>query len=188
MSDGGGRSGISPWLVAAGAFLWFRRSKRREQEARGRPQVDAGRFMRDIVTEDGRPALQVQASLYEPDPSSTEQWVHVRLEGSAANQEHLAITLQEAGGSTDVVAVMAPLGTRRRVNSVDCYVVGGLAGHLPPWAVTRWGAQLRAVHLARGGQPSAVHARIVREPLTEGTDGPGMLGLDVLMPEAFEVG
>ncbi len=141
--------------------------------------------MRDIVTEDGRPALQVQAALYEPDPTSDEQWVEVRLAGSEPNQEHLAITLRETGGSTEVVAVMAPLGTRRRVNSVDCYVVGGLAGHLPPWAVTRWGAQLRAAHLARGGQPSAVPARIVHE--ADGGSGP-TLGLEVLMPEAFEAG
>jgi hypothetical protein len=185
VGDGGGRSGISPWLVAAGAFLWFRRSKRREQEARGHPQVDATRFMRDIVTEDGRAALQVQASLYEPDPDAPEQWVHVRLEGIESNQEHLGLTLREAGGSTEAVAVMLPHGTRRRVNSVDCYVVGGLAGHLPQWAVTRWGAQLRAAHFARGGQPSAVPARIVRVP-----DGRGRvtLGLEVLMPEAFEVG
>jgi len=185
VGDGVGRSGISPWIVAVGAFLWFRRSKHREQEARGHPQVDAARFMRDIVTEDGRAALQVQASLYEPDPDSSEQWVHVRLEGSEANQEPLAITQREAGGSTEAVAVMVPLGTRRRVNSVDCYVVGGLAGHLPRWAVQRWGDQLRSVHLARGGQPSAVPARIVRET---GVRGGVVLRLDVLMPESFEVG
>lgn len=183
MSDGGGRSGISPWLVAAGAFLWFRRSSRRAKQAEGRTEVDAGRFLRDIVTEDGRAALQVQAALYEPEPASDEQWVHVRLEGTEANQEHLAITRREAGGSTEAVAVMVPLGTRRRVNSVDCYLVGGLAGHLPQWAVQRWGSQLRAAHIARGGQPSAVHARIVCD-----ADGVGTLGLDVLMPEAFEAG
>jgi hypothetical protein len=185
VSDGARRSGISPWLLAAGVFLWFRRSDRRAKEARARPEVDAGRFMRDIVTEDGRAALQVQASLYEPDPTSPEQWQHVRLEGSEANQEHLGITLREADGASDAVAVMVPLGTRRRVNAVDCYVIGGLAGHLPDWAVERWGAQLRAVHLARGGQPSAVPARIVHEADAAGVT---RLGLEVLMPEAFEVG
>jgi hypothetical protein len=185
MSDIGGRSRFRPLLIAAGAFLWFRRSSRRTREARVRPQVAVDRFMRHIVTEDGREALQVDAALYEPDPNSSEQWIGVRSEGSESYQEHLGITLRESDGTTDVIAVLVPLGTKRRVNVVDCYLVGGVAGHLPRWAVTRWGAQLRAVHLARAGQPSAVHGRIVRDVLPGGAE---VLALDLLMPEAFMTG
>jgi hypothetical protein len=185
MSDSGGRSRFPPLLIAAGAFLWFRRSSERAQEARARPQIAVDRFMRQIVTEDGREALQVDAALYEPEPNSPEQWIGVRVEGSESYQEHLEITLRESDGVTDVIAVMVPLGTKRRVNVVDCYLVGGVAGHLPRWAVERWGAQLRTVHLARAGQPSAVHGRIVRDVLPGGVQ---VLALDLLMPEAFRTG
>jgi hypothetical protein len=181
MTGDGGRSGIAPWLLLGAAVLWFRGSDRR-RGATQRSAPDAERFMQRITIADGREVLQVQAVIYEPEPNSTEQWVHVQLDGSEANQEHLALTLDETGGAPDVVAVLVPLGTRRRVNAVDCYVAGGLAGHLPAWAVARWGDQLRAVHLARDGQPSAVHARIVRE----GDEGRSPhSALEVLMPEAF---
>jgi hypothetical protein len=182
MSDAQGRSGIPPWLVAVGALLWWRSSTRRAAERARPPRYEAERFMRDIVTADGREALEVQAVLYEPDPTSLEQWVHVRVEGSQDHQQHLLITQQESADN-EVVVILVPLGTRRRVNVVDCYLVGGVGGHLPPWAVARWGAQLRQLHLARAGQPSAVRGRIVVEVGASGTQS---LALEVLMPETFE--
>jgi hypothetical protein len=197
MSDGPQRSGIPAWLVVGAAIAWLGRSRRRTKDEQARAQADADRYMRRVVLEDGQEALQAEVVLSEPDAASLGRWQLVRVEGVGANQSHLGVTLAQppasrgegpidvrgpAGETFDLAAVLVPLGTRRRVNAVDCYVTGGLAGHLPAAAVSRWGDQLRTVLRARGGQPSAVPARIVREG---GPGGEGLLQLDVLMPDTF---
>lgn len=197
MSDGPQRSGVPAWVVVGAAIAWLGRSRRRTREEQSRAQADADRSMRRVVLEDGQEALRAEVILSEPDAASLDRWQLVRVEGVGANQSHLVATLAQpvasrgegaidvrgpAGETLDLAAVLVPLGTRRRVNAVDCYLTGGLAGHLPAAAVSRWGDQLRTVHRARGGQPSAVPARIVRG---DGPGGDALLQLDVLLPDTF---
>lgn len=197
MSDGPQRSGVPAWMVVGAVIASLARRLRRTREEQSRAQADAGRFVRRVVLEDGQEALRAEVILLEPDAASPDRWWLVRVEGAGANQSHLVATLAQppasrgegpidvrgpAGEMLDLAAVLVPFGTRRRVNAVDCYVTGGLAGHLPAAAVSRWGEQLRTAHRARGGQPSAVPARIVRG---DGPGGDALLQLDVLLPDAF---
>lgn len=201
MSDGG-RSGISPWLVGLGGYLLYRRGRRRREEdaasgragrsgggrggGRGRwgGGADGAGPLRDVTLPDGREVLQVSASMFEPDPDSDELWRRIVVEGTAANQDALELTMREVAmgddQAEDVPVVLMPLGTRRRVNSVDVYATGGRIGHLPDHAVLAVGDSIRATHLAHD-QPCAVRSRIVRE-------GSGALAAEVLLPEVFEPG
>jgi len=200
MSDPG-RSGISPWLVGLGGYLLYRRGRRRSEGAsasggsdrrRGRGGgrgrwgggADGAGPLRDVTLPDGREVLQVSASLFEPDPDSDELWRRIVVEGTAANQEALELTMREVAAGDDQVedvpVVLMPLGTRRRVNAVDVYATGGRIGHLPEYAVLAVGDSIRATHLAHD-QPCAVRSRIVRE-------GSGALAVEVLLPETFEPG
>jgi len=196
MSDGG-RSGISPWLVGLGGYLLYRRGRRRKEEAsgassrRGRPGrgtwgagPDGPGAMRSVTLPDGREVLQVSASMFEPDPDSEEVWRRIAVEGTAAAQEELEITMRElAPGedqAVDVPVVLLAMGTRREVNAVDVFATGGRIGHLPAHAVLAVGDSIRATQLAHD-QPCAVRSRIVRE-------GTGTLSAEVLLPETFEPG
>lgn len=197
MSDGG-RSGLSPWLVGLGGYLLYRRGRRRGEESagtagrsrrgrargRGRSGAAGPGPLRDVILPDGRKALQVSASMFEPDPASDEVWRRVPVEGTGANQTALELTLREVAAgrdeAQDVPAVLMPLGTRRRVNAVDVYATGGRIGHLPEHAVRAVGDSLRVTQLAHD-QPCAVPSRILRDPT-------GALVAEVLLPEAFEPG
>jgi len=201
MSDGG-RSGISPWLVGLGGYLLYRRGRRRAEEAssgagrrgsgrgggRGRGRWGGGADgtgpLRDVTLPDGREVLQVSASMFEPDPQSDELWRRIVVEGTAAHQQALELTMHEVAAgqdqAEDVPVVLMPLGTKRRVNAVDVYATGGRVGHLPEYAVLAVGDSIRATHLAHD-QPCAVRSRIVRE-------GSGVLAAEVLLPETFEPG
>jgi hypothetical protein len=178
MSDQG-RSGVSPWLLGLGGYLLYRRARRARR--RGEESAAAGGR---VTLPDGREVLQVSASMFEPDPDSDEVWRRVRVEGTAAQQEALELTLHElAPGAQqihDVPAVLVPLGTRRRVNAVDVYLTGGRAGHLPEHAVLAVGDSIRTTQLAHD-QPCAVPSRIARETS-------GLLAVEVLLPETFEPG
>jgi hypothetical protein len=197
MSNGSQRSGVPAWLVVGAAFAWFGRARRRAKEAKERAGTGSDRFLRRVVLGDGQEALQADVVLVEPDAATLGGWERVRIQSASSDRTSLLTTLAQppelrgsgpidvegpGGEHFDLAAVLLPMGTRRRVNAVDCYVTGGLAGHLPSTAVARWGDQLRQVHLARGGQASAVPARIVRD---DGPGGTGLLQLDVLMPPNF---
>jgi len=189
--SGGGRSGIPAWLVGIGGYLLYRQGRRAGEGDAGRPDRagragGAGRpaFLRDVTLPDGREALEVSASMFEPDPDDDEVWRRVHLEGTAACQEALELTLAElapgAGQVEDVPVVLLPLGTRRRVNAVDAYATGGRIGHLSEHVVAAVGDSVRATQEALG-QPCGVWGRIVRE-------GTGVLAVDVLLPEVFAPG
>jgi len=192
--NGGGRSGISPWLVGLGGYLLYRRGRRRKEESSsaagrsGRGSWGAGPdgpgAMRSVTLPDGRQVLQVSTSMFEPDPQSEEVWRRIAVEGTAAAQEELEITMHEVAPgedqAVDVPVVLLPMGTRRQVNAVDVFATGGRIGHLPAHAVLAVGDSIRAVQFAHD-QPCAVRSRIVRE-------GTGMLSAEVLLPEVFEPG
>jgi hypothetical protein len=192
--SGGGRSGISPWLLGLGGLLLYRRGRRRREESSsgaGRPGrgswgagPDGSGAMRDVTLPDGRTAMQVSASMFEPDPQSDEVWRRIAVEGTAGAQEELEITMREVAPgedqAVDVPVFLMPMGTRRQVNAVDVFATGGRIGHLPTHAVLAVGDSIRAVQLAHG-QPCAVRSRIVRE-------GTGTLSAEVLLPETFEPG
>lgn len=153
--------------------------------------------LRDIVLPDGRDAVQITAELFFREEGSTKRWRRVVVEGTGAAQAEIEATLREvaagggaqAGGAAqagggagllpaeDVPMVLMPLGTRRRVNAVDVYGVGGRVGHLPGYAVAAVGDEIRSVHLAND-RPCAVMSRI---SLGEG----GALVVELLMPESF---
>jgi len=199
--SGGGRSGPPAWLIGLGGYMLYRQGRRRgETSGAGgsgpvRSQRGGGRGrwgggpdgsgpLRNVTLPDGREALQVSASMFEPDPDSDELWRRIVVEGSASEQEALELTLRESAPGDDQVedvpVVLMPLGTRRRVNAVDVYATGGRIGHLPAHAVQAVGDSIRATHLAHD-QPCAVRSRIVRE-------GSGVLAAEVLLPETFEPG
>jgi hypothetical protein len=140
--------------------------------------------MRSVTLPDGREVLQVSTSMFEPDPDSDEVWRRIVVEGTAASQEELEITMRElAPGedqAVDVPVVLLPMGTRRQVNAVDVFAPGGRIGHLPEHAVLAVGDSIRATQLAHD-QPCSVRSRIVRE-------GTGTLSAEVLLPETFEPG
>lgn len=206
MADSGS-SGVSPWLVGLVGFFLYRRGRRRAErkaERRAGGGASGGRRrrrdrgpLRDVQLPDGRLALQVTTSLFEPDAAGARQqgdggsdggevWRRVRLEGtgSTAAQEAFALTLGEvapgAHEAEDVPVVLMPLGTRRRVNAVDVYATGGRLGHLPAHAVRSVGASIRATQQA-DGRPCAVLARIM--PAHSGE-----LAAEVLLPETFTPG
>jgi len=172
-SDGSQRSGVSPWLVGLIGYGLYRRGRR----AGGRSTPRSGRTS-------AAPArmTQVEASLFGPDPTSDEQWQRVGLDGYAATQDALALTVGTVGdpslGADDVPVVLVPLGTRRRVNAVDAYATGGRLGSLPERAVRAIGQSLRATQVANG-RPCAVPGRIRR-------DATGHWTAEVLLPEVFE--
>jgi hypothetical protein len=198
MSEGSQGSGISPWLVGLLGYGLYRRGRRRAQRdaERDQPRGDwRGRRqpggpladfpLREVRLPDGREALQVTASMFEPDPDSSEVWRRVTLEGAASSQDALALTVSEVAregvdaSTGEVPMVLMPLGTHRRVEAVDVHATGGLVGQLPDEAVRAVGESLRATHLAQG-QPCAVPGRIHRH-------GPsGLHYAEVLLPEAFE--
>jgi hypothetical protein len=196
MSDRG-RSGVSPWLVGLVGFLLYRRGRRRGEERGhggsgedgrdrwgGRP--DGRGPLREVRLPDGREALEVTASMFEPDPAVVggETWRRIPLDGTAGAQEAFELTLTEvaagARSAEDVPVVLMPLGTRRRVNAVDVYATGGRLGHLPEHAVRAVGDSIRATHLA-DDRPCAVRARIAVDPS-------GALSAEVLLPETFTPG
>jgi hypothetical protein len=137
-----------------------------------------------VTLPDGREALQVSASMFEPDPDSDELWRRIVVEGSASEQEALELTLRESAPGDDqgedVPVVLMPLGTRRRVNAVDVYAAGGRIGHLPEHAVRAVGDSIRVTALAHD-QPCAVRSLIAR-------DTQGSLTVQVLLPETFDPG
>jgi hypothetical protein len=160
---------------------------------------DGGGPLRDIVLPDGRDAVQITAELFLREEGSTQRWRRVVVEGTGTAQAEIEATLREvaagggagagAGGSgaweggaallpaEDVPMVLMPLGTRRRVNAVDVYGVGGRVGNLPEYAVGAVGDEIRTVHLAND-RPCAVMSRISR-------GGTGALVVELLMPESF---
>lgn len=204
-----GRSGPSPWLIGLLGFLLYRRGRRRGEQsggrrrgrnghARGGQRHDGRGPLRDVRLPDGRDAVEVTASLFEPDPHAAEgareQWRRVVVEGTvtAASQQALALTLAEvapgARSAVDVPVVLMPLGTRRRVNAVDVYATGGRLGHLPAHAVRAVGDSIRATHLA-DDRPCAVRALIAPDPSDVSSDvSSDALGVEVLLPEAFVPG
>lgn len=184
MSDGSERSGISPWLVGLIGYGLYRRGQR---HGRAATDAGAGSPMRQIRLPDGRDALQVTVSMFEPDQGSPELWRRVALEGAAEAQDALELTVVEVtregvdASTGDVPMVLLPLGTRRRVQSVDVHATGGLVGRLPDAAVRAVGESLRRTQLAIG-RPCAVPGRIHR-------DGPsGARSAEVLLPEGFRPG
>lgn len=161
---------------------------------------DGGGPLRDIVLPDGRDAIQITAELFLREEGSTKRWRRVVVEGTGTAQAEIEATLREvaaggaagvgAGGAAgvgageegrlpveDVPMVLMPLGTRRRVNAVDVYGVGGRVGNLPDYAVGAVGEEIRAVHLAND-RPCAVMSRISRGEA-------GTLVVELLMPETF---
>lgn len=196
MSDGG-RSGLSPWVAGLFGFLLYRSGRRRGEQDGGAGGRGDGRGrrgggtggpgpLRDVRLPDGRDALEVTASLFEPDPGAGADgtWRRIVLDGTDASQDAFELTLSEvapgARSAEQVPVVLMPLGTRRRVNAVDVYATGGRLGHLPAHAVRAVGGSIRATHLA-DDRPCAVQARIALGPS-------GMLGAEVLLPETFTPG
>jgi len=197
---GGGRSGMSPWLVGLFGLLLYRRGRRRgERGSEGRGGQDlSGQSLsgqgpsgplREVRLPDGRDALEVTASLFEPDPAdggADGTWRRIVVDGtgSAPSQEAFTLTLAEvapgARSAHDVPVVLMPLGRRRRVDAVDVYATGGRLGHLPDHAVRAVGESIRRTQLA-DGRPCAVLARI-------GPGSSGGLGAEVLLPETFVPG
>lgn len=178
------RSGLSPWLVGLFGFLLYRRARRRGEE-RGDGRRGGGRRspLREIRLPDGRDAIEVMASMFEPHPDGTDgtTWRRITLDGTGATQEAFASTLSEvapgARSAVDVPVLLMPLGTRRRVNAVDVYATGGRLGQLPHHAVRAVGESIRMTQLA-DDRPCAVRARIA-------LDHAGVLGAEVLLPETF---
>ena len=134
MSDGE-RSGLSPWLVGLFGFLLYRRGRRRGDERRAGGGGGGRRGpLRDVRLPDGRDAIEVTASMFEPDPEGTDgaTWRRITLDGTDAMQEAFEATLTEvapgARSAEDVPVLLMPLGTRRRVNAVDVYATGGRLG------------------------------------------------------------
>lgn len=161
-----------------------RRERRRAGDARGGAVSGA---LRDVVLADGRPALEVTGSMFEPSVPDEPGWTRVTIAGTAATQAEHDATVREVGGdpSGQVVAdglpvVLMALGTRRRVNAVDVYAAGGRLGHLPDATVARYGEGVRRVQ-AVDGRPAGVRARIVRT-------ADGLLGTEVLLPDGFTAG
>jgi hypothetical protein len=193
MSDDGQRSGISPWLVGLIGYGLYRRGQRRgrqEDRSRGRRRgavAPTDLPLRDVRLPDGRDVLQVTASLFEPDPGSPEVWRRVVLDGAAAVQDALELTVEEVAregidaSTGDVPMVLVPIGARRRVHAVEVYATGGRVGWLPADAVRAVGDSLQRTHLAIG-RPCAVPGRIQRH-------GPAARRVaEVLLPEVFEPG
>lgn len=170
-SHGTERSGVAPWLVGLLALGAYRRGRRRRQRssARSGPVTTAP---------DG--TTQVSARLFEPARTGDERWHRTGIDGYAATQAALDLTVRTVGdrthGAEDVPVVLLPLGTRRRVNAIDAYATGGRIGTLPHVAVVALGASLRATQRANG-QPCAVLGRIARED--------GRWTAEVLLPEVF---
>jgi hypothetical protein len=186
MSDGE-RSGLSPWLVGLFGFLLYRRGRRRGDERRAGGGGGGRRGpLRDVRLPDGRDAIEVTASMFEPESDGTDAgtWRRITLDGTDAMQAAFEATLTEvapgARSAEDVPVLLMPLGTRRRVNAVDVYATGGRLGQLPEHAVRSVGESIRATHLA-DDRPCAVRARIAPQPS-------GALGAEVLLPETFTPG
>jgi len=180
-------SGVSPWLVGLFGFLVYRRGRRRRDERRAdRRGGDRRGPLREVRLPDGRHAIEVTASMFEPDSDGTdaETWRRITLDGTDAMQEAFEATLTEvapgARSAEDVPVLLMPLGTRRRVNAVDVHATGGRLGQLPEHAVRAVGASIRATHLA-DGRPCAVRALIAPQ-------SSGALGAEVLLPETFMPG
>jgi hypothetical protein len=131
--------------------------------------------------------MQITASLFEPDPASSELWRRVTLEGATAAQEALELTVAEVAREGvdasvgDVPVVLVPISARRHVRAVEVYATGGLIGHLPDDAVRAVGESLRRTHLA-SGLPCGVPGRIHRDERS------GQRSAEVLLPERFEPG
>jgi hypothetical protein len=193
---GGGRSGISVWLAGLLGLLAYRSGQRSAEGGSGRSSragpgrgswgggADGGPALREVRLPDGRDALQVTASLFVREEGDTEVWRRVALEGTAACQDELTITLGEVAPgqrtAQDVPVVLMPMGTRRRVNAVDVFATGGRVGYLPEFAVNAVGDAVRATQLA-DGRPCAVMSRIAPDPS-------GVLQVEVLLPETFRPG
>jgi hypothetical protein len=181
-------------------LLWSRRRERRD-EARERPAAGGRRgsrgaaaALRDVILPDGRPAVEVRASRFEPDTPDAPGWTWVALEDAVRTQEERSATLREAGAdapaagdpaagdaaegdpTAEVHAVLVALGGRRRVTAVDVYGSGGRLGHLPAAAVDRYGAGVRRVRTV-DDRLAGVRARFRRED--------GLLAVDVLLPDGF---
>jgi hypothetical protein len=183
-------------IVLVVIVLWLLRARRRERRAaRRRGRSGANRAApRDVILADGRPALEVEGSLFAPASPGEPGWTWIPLDGAAATQEAHARTLRELrGGLTsppdvdgsdpagvEFPVVLMALGTRRRVNAVDAYATGGRLGHLPADAVRRYGDGVRRVH-AVDGRPAGVTARMHR-------DAEGRLVAQLLLPEGFAHG
>ncbi len=179
-------SGVSPWLVGLFGFLLYRRGRRRDERHVDRRSVGRHSPLREVRLPDGRDAIEVTASMFEPEPDGTDggSWRRITLDGTDAMQEAFASTLTEvasgARSAEGVPVLLMPLGTRRRVNAVDVYATGGRLGQLPEHAVRAVGESIRATHLA-DGRPCAVRARIAPQHS-------GALGAEVLLPESFTPG
>jgi hypothetical protein len=198
LSNQGG-FGVPLWLAGVIGFFAYRSGRRRGADSAagpgrgGAPGVgssdlpDALGPLREVRLPDGRAALQAHVSLFTPDEDDSEVWRWVALEGVAVCQEAVALTVAEsapgAGVVEDVPVVLLPLGARGHITAVDAYATGGRLGALPGSEVRAVGEAIWATHHA-SGQACAVLGRVVPDAGGQ----PGVLGVEVLMPETFEPG
>jgi hypothetical protein len=174
------------WLAGAAGWLLYRRGQRKAEaeSARGVHTWAGTDGLRPVTLADGSTGVQLDARYFEPDPDHPEEWRAADVLGTEQHQRELAATLRlhEPGpdGPADVPALLVPHGARWNVNAVDVVVTGGVVGTLPPWAVSRIGASLRATE-STSGMRCAVPSRVLERP-------DGLLHLEVLLPVVFEPG
>lgn len=179
------------WVLAA-VVLWLLRARRRDRRTAA---ASRGGPTRPVRSPDGREVLNVEGSLFAPASPDEPGWAWVGVEGTTAAQVQHTTTIGaviagpgNAGGGRPgpadgvlveaVPVLLLPTGRRRRVAAVDVYATGGRLGHLPEAAVARHGHALRDV-IRIEGRPAGVEGRILRGP-------DGVLGTEVLLPDAFE--